>query len=61
MEKLLGRKEILRLVPYSSRHLYRLEAAGLFPKHVTIGRKSMWLQSKIDTWLGSLKHADGKE
>lgn len=61
MEKLLGRKEILRLVPYSSRHLYRLEAAGLFPKHVKVGRKSMWFQSKIEDWLSSLRPVDGKE
>ncbi len=61
MEKLLGRKEILRLVPYSCRHLYRLEAAGLFPKHVKVGRKSMWFQSKVDAWANSLKPNDGKD
>ena len=55
MDRLLGRKEVLRLVPYSQRHLYRLEAAGLFPRRVRVGRNKVgWWESQILAWLGSL-------
>lgn len=52
MERLLGRREVLRLVPYSNRHLYRLEASGRFPPRLKLGPgKSGYRESDIEAWI----------
>jgi prophage regulatory protein len=48
----LKRDEILARIPFSSSHLYRLEAAGEFPARVQIGRRKVaYLESEITSWI----------
>ncbi|MBK5106450.1 MAG: AlpA family phage regulatory protein [Burkholderiales bacterium] len=47
-ETILTSKDLVRLVPYSLRHLYRLEAAGDFPRRIKYGmRKVGWLRPEV--------------
>ena len=42
-----------RNIPYSRRHIDRLEVAGKFPKRVAIGdRRVGWVESEIDEYFG---------
>lgn len=44
--------EVCRRVSLSRSQVYRLEAAGLFPRHLKIGqRASAWLEDEIAAWL----------
>lgn len=62
MERLLSLKEVLRLVPFSARHLYRLEAAGKFPKRVKIStRKVAYRDSEIRKWLEAFEQCATRE
>jgi prophage regulatory protein len=42
-------------VPYSRVHLRRMETAGLFPQHVTLGKGDSpyvaWIESEIIVWI----------
>ena len=55
MDRLMARKEILRLIPYSNRHLYRLEKAGKFPRRIKLGRRVGWFESAIEEFMNALK------
>ena len=45
-------KELLKLVPYSETHIYRLERTGKFPKRVKVGaRRVAWLYQEIMDWI----------
>ncbi len=50
--RLLTRKEVLSLVPYTAQHIYRLERAGKFPRRVRVGENRVaWRQIDIEEWL----------
>jgi prophage regulatory protein len=41
-----------RGITYSRYQLYRLEAAGRFPRRVAIGENRVaWVESEIDEWI----------
>ena len=46
--------EILRRVPYSEAHIWRLEQAGKFPRRVRIGANGIaWVESEVNNWVSS--------
>ena len=46
--------EILRRVPYSEAHIWRLEKAGKFPRRVRIGANRIaWVESEVNKWVSS--------
>ena len=46
--------EILRRVPYSEAHIWRLEKAGKFPRRVRIGANRIaWVESEVNNWVSS--------
>ena len=54
--KLLSKKEVLNLVPYSPQHIQRLEDAGLFPKRIKLGNggrnaKAFWVEQEVLDWI----------
>ena len=50
--RLLRLPEVLRRVPYSEGHIYRLEQAGEFPRRAHLGaNRVVWLESEIDDWV----------
>lgn len=53
-DRFISAKELKTLVPYSSTHLQRLEAANLFPARITIGQKRVaWLEREIFEWIAT--------
>jgi prophage regulatory protein len=50
--QLITRPELLKLVPYTIRHIYRMEKAGKFPARVKVGANRVaWVQSEVLRWL----------
>jgi prophage regulatory protein len=50
--QLITRPELLKLVPYTIRHIYRMEKAGTFPARVKVGANRVaWVQSEVLRWL----------
>ena len=50
--QLITRPELLKLVPYTIRHIYRMEKAGKFPARVKVGANRVaWVQLEVLRWL----------
>jgi len=58
--KLLSKKQLLEMIPYSDSHIRRLEQAGLFPKRVQDTRfaekapsyaKVFWVEQEVLDWI----------
>ena len=50
--QLITRPDLLKLVPYTIRHIYRMEKAGKFPARVKVGANRVaWVQSEVLRWL----------
>ena len=46
--------EILRRVPHSEAHIWRLEKAGKFLRRVRIGANRIaWVESEVNNWVSS--------
>lgn len=51
-ERLIGRDELLRIVPYTMQQIYRKEKDGTFPKRVRIGANRVaWVESEVQAWM----------
>ena len=54
LPRIISRKELKLIVPYSPQHILRLEKRGEFPKRVQIGsRRVGWYFVEIQAWLNS--------
>jgi prophage regulatory protein len=43
---------VMQCVPYSRASIYRLIAAGQFPRPYSLGARAVaWLESEIDAWI----------
>ena len=51
LPRLIGAEELCRLIPYSARHLSRLEKCGQFPRRVRLGRRVAWVEAEVRTWI----------
>ncbi len=50
--RLIDRKELRQLVPYSDSQIYRLERAGRFPSRITLGPgRVAWRLSEVLDWI----------
>jgi prophage regulatory protein len=50
--RIITKKELRLMVPYTVQHIARLEKAGRFPKRIIIGpRRVAWRLSDIEAWL----------
>lgn len=60
--RFLRLSEVRRRVPYGRASIYRLIAAGQFPRPYSLGARAVaWLESDIDAWIearvtGQLRH-----
>jgi len=51
-DRLIDKKALRKLVPYSSSQIYRLEKAGLFPQRIVLGAgRVAWLHSEVVQWI----------
>jgi prophage regulatory protein len=52
--RFLRLSEVRRRVPYGRASIYRLIAAGQFPRPYSLGARAVaWLESDIDAWIES--------
>jgi prophage regulatory protein len=56
--RVITKKELRLMVPYSAQHIARLEKAGLFPKRIPIGKRRVgWWLCEIEAWLNERRQA----
>ena len=50
--RVISRRELCEMIPYTPQHILRLEKAGKFPKRLKLGaRRVGWLLSEIESWI----------
>jgi prophage regulatory protein len=55
-DQILNRKQLREYVPYNTRYLLVLEAAGEFPLRIKLGaRKVGWSLREIQEWIAAKK------
>lgn len=51
-KQLIDKKELTKLVKYSSQHIARLEKAGEFPKRLQLGQNRVaWILTEVEEWI----------
>ena len=51
-KQLIDKKELTKLVKYSSQHIARLEKAGQFPKRLQLGQNRVaWMLAEVEDWI----------
>ncbi len=52
LPRIVTRKELRLIVPYTPQHILRLEKQGKFPKRIHIGpRRVGWYLTSVEAWL----------
>ena len=52
LPRIITKKELRLIVPYSPQHILRLEKRGKFPKRVQLGaRRVGWYLHEVHSWL----------
>ncbi len=52
--RIISKKELRTIVPYSDQHLLRLEKASKFPRRLQLGENRVgWLLWQVDAWVQS--------
>ena len=52
LPRIVTKRELRQIVPYSPQHILRLEKQGNFPRRIQIGaRRVGWYLSEVETWL----------
>ena len=50
--RVISRRELCEMIPYTPQHILRLEKAGRFPIRLKLGaRRVGWLLSEVETWI----------
>lgn len=50
--RLITKKQLRTIVPYTPQHILRLEKKGRFPKRVRVGENRVaWLMHEIEQWI----------
>ena len=54
LPRIISKKELQLIVPYSLQHILRLEKRGKFPKRLQLGsRRVGWYFVEIEAWIKS--------
>ena len=52
LPRVITRRELRRLVPYTPQHILRLEKKGKFPKRIKVGERRLgWWLHEVMSWL----------
>lgn len=52
LPRIVSKKDLKEMVPYSSQHILRLEKAGRFPRRIQLGERRVgWRLTDIERWL----------
>jgi len=56
-DRIIDKKELSKLIPYSEVQIQRLEKKGLFPKRIKIGANRVgWSLNEINDWIETRKN-----
>ena len=56
LPRVITKKQLTLMVPYTPQHILRLEKRGDFPSRIQIGpRRVGWYLSEVETWLAKRK------
>jgi prophage regulatory protein len=51
-DRLITKRELCQLVPYTPQHILRLEKRGKFPRRIQVGpNRVAWLLSEVEAWI----------
>ena len=54
VKKFIVLPQLLRIIPYSASHIWRLERSGQFPQRVRLGpNRVAWVKSEVTDWVES--------
>jgi prophage regulatory protein len=54
LPRIITRKELRQIVPYTPQHILRLEKQGKFPERIQIGaRRVGWYLADVEGWLAT--------
>ena len=60
LPRVITRRELGRLVPYTPQHILRLEKQGKFPKRIKVGERRVgWWLHEVMAWLEQKSGKDG--
>lgn len=52
LPRIVSRKELRQMIPYTPQHILRLEKAGKFPRRIRIGERRVgWRLEEVVAWL----------
>lgn len=52
--RIITKKELKLMVPYSPQHILRLEKQGKFPRRIQIGERRVgWRLADVEAWLAA--------
>ena len=52
--RLITKRELCHIVPYSAQHILRLEKRGKFPRRIQVGANRVaWLLSEVEQWIAA--------
>jgi prophage regulatory protein len=53
-DRLITKRELCRMVPYTPQHILRLEKRGKFPRRIQVGpNRVAWLLSEVQAWIAA--------
>jgi prophage regulatory protein len=51
-DRLITKRELCQIVPYTPQHVLRLEKKGKFPRRIQVGpNRVAWLLSEVEAWV----------
>lgn len=54
LPRIVSRKELRQMIPYTPQHILRLEKAGKFPRRIRIGERRVgWRLEEVVAWLNA--------
>ena len=61
LPRVITRRELGHLVPYTPQHILRLEKKGKFPKRIKVGERRVgWWLHEVMAWLEQKSGKDGE-
>jgi prophage regulatory protein len=52
--RLITKRELCKMVPYTPQHILRLEKEGRFPRRVQVGpNRVAWVEAEVEAWVAA--------
>ncbi len=62
LPRIITKRELRQMVPYTPQHILRLEKLGRFPKRIRFGERRVgWLLSDVEAWIAARRSASAAD